>query len=449
MAKTTNKRKENNVATIKRRLSAALVMLLISTVMLVTATYAWFTLSTAPEVKGIGTNVAGNGSLEVALLPGDGLLGSITSGRAGTNGGGSVAVTTANNTWGNVVTLSDDSYGFGSLELRPAQMTIVDAANATQEKPAGSIDFAIPDFGYDGRIKALVSDDVSLNAFDTSTNAFTKTTAEKGVRAIVITGEDTNGDPVVTTYGYVVDLAFRINTLKDDGNNAQLRLQQQGIQRVYNGSDEYESSAANTQGEGSYLRFENKPADSTLTDSIKIAFIQNYGIAGQVPTVLAYGVITDGNGTLKLVDDQGQDITDNVLIDGMLKNTAYQVSVVVWLDGANVTNADFAATADALTSATLNLQFTTDADLIPALNTDLRDNPPAAVVDRTALNTAITTAQGLVEAAADPSAEAVTTLSAAITAAQGVSANADQATVNAAAATLNAAIAAYNATLNP
>ena len=48
MAKTATKRKEFNVASIKRRLSAALIMLLVSSIMLVATTYAWFTLSTAP-----------------------------------------------------------------------------------------------------------------------------------------------------------------------------------------------------------------------------------------------------------------------------------------------------------------------------------------------------------------------------------------------------------------
>lgn len=370
MANSTTKRKEKGNVSIKRRLSAALVMLLISTVMLVTSTYAWFTLATAPEVRGIDTSVAGNGSLEVALMPGSGLLGSITSGRAGTNGGGSVAVTTANNTWGNLVTLNDASYGFGNLTLRPAAMTVGNN---------GSINFAIPDFGFDGRITELKSDNVSLNAFDTNTNNFTKTANEKGVRAIVIS--DTSGEnAVVTTYGYVVDLAFRINTAKADGTPAQLRLQQEGIQRVYNGSDERESTATPTQGSGSYLRFENKPAASTLTNGIRIAFIQNYGVADGTPTVLAYGKIADGNGTLKLVDATGADIENNVLLSSMTKNTAYQISVVVWLDGANVSNADFAATANDLT-ATMNLQFTTDAELVPSINTDLRDNPPAAVND--------------------------------------------------------------------
>ena len=65
---------------IRSKLTAAVAMLLVSLILLVSSTYAWFTLSTAPEVKNITTTVAGNGSLEIALMPQDGLLGSIKNG---------------------------------------------------------------------------------------------------------------------------------------------------------------------------------------------------------------------------------------------------------------------------------------------------------------------------------------------------------------------------------
>ena len=75
-----NKNQPKRRRDIKTKLLAAIGMLLVSSIMMVSTTYAWFTLSTAPEVKGINTAVGANGNLEMALLPTDGLLSSITTG---------------------------------------------------------------------------------------------------------------------------------------------------------------------------------------------------------------------------------------------------------------------------------------------------------------------------------------------------------------------------------
>ena len=106
-------RKVNVGAPLKRRLAAAICLLLVSAVMLVTTTYAWYTISTAPEAKEIGTAVSGNGSLEVALMPSEGNISGITSARgdSGYYGGGNKAITASNITWGNLVSLMDPSYG--------------------------------------------------------------------------------------------------------------------------------------------------------------------------------------------------------------------------------------------------------------------------------------------------------------------------------------------------
>ena len=61
--KTVDKRQKD----IQKKLSAAILMLLVSSIMMVSSTYAWFTLSTAPEVKGIQATIGGNGNLEIAL----------------------------------------------------------------------------------------------------------------------------------------------------------------------------------------------------------------------------------------------------------------------------------------------------------------------------------------------------------------------------------------------
>ena len=40
---------------VKKKLMGAVCMLLVASIMMVSSTYAWFTLSTAPEITGIST----------------------------------------------------------------------------------------------------------------------------------------------------------------------------------------------------------------------------------------------------------------------------------------------------------------------------------------------------------------------------------------------------------
>ena len=61
-------KKQERPQGLKRKLMSALAMLLVSTILMSTTSYAWFVLSTAPEVTGIETQVGSNGSLEIALL---------------------------------------------------------------------------------------------------------------------------------------------------------------------------------------------------------------------------------------------------------------------------------------------------------------------------------------------------------------------------------------------
>ena len=84
-----------------------------------------------------------------------------------------------------------------------------------------------------------------------------------------------------------------------------------------------------------------------------------------VTTTTAEGDVTD-KVTTKL---EG---TDAVLIEEMTKNSAKQISAIVWLDGATVKNADVAATMVQSLTGKLNLQFGTDVTLNPAANNELK-----------------------------------------------------------------------------
>ncbi len=166
--------------TLKKRLMAALAMLLIATVMMSTTTFAWFVLSTAPEVTGIETQVGANGSLEIVLLNTE-TRADMSSIRAGL-GGGSLQENqiTANNVWGNLVDLGYTEYGLGELTLLPARL------DATANGDSYTVDLnkllAVPNYGYDGRIIELTRDTAS--AIYQETDFLYSGAQDYGVRAI-------------------------------------------------------------------------------------------------------------------------------------------------------------------------------------------------------------------------------------------------------------------------
>lgn len=408
------KRKKQKVlmpAGIRSKLMAAASMLMVGVIMMVSSTYAWFTLSTAPEVKNISTTVAGNGSLEIALMPTDGLLSKITAGAVG----GNASVVDKNTKWGNQIILSDDTaagdyYGLNSISLNPASLNYTTAEEAAEATFVAGKPLAIATYGSDGRIATLSADNIGVKGKAENTNKFG---AEAyGVRAI---GE-LKGDEVTSTYGYVVDLALRVNT-DNNGTGGRLLLQTVAKNRIYDGSTNKE-----TMGGGSSMSF-SVPATANLKagalkellSAIRITFVQNYGLSadGITPKVLGtarldvlgvkdytngknvtdvtaaddpgtWTVTTEGTAPIYLYTETtttGEDgktnttvnkVENGVLLNAMTKNQAYQISAIVWLDGTAVKNANVsAATAQSLTG-TLNLQFSTDITLNPAVNTPLQ-----------------------------------------------------------------------------
>lgn len=133
----------------KEKVVAAAMMLVIAFSVTVTATYAWVTLSTAPEVTSVDTTVTANGNLEIALANGTGTAPGKSS--VGDSTGAGNKITAANITWGNLVNLSDPSYGLSNITLRPA------ALNGT----SGLLTNPLYGVGYgeDGRVSTMVTDD--------------------------------------------------------------------------------------------------------------------------------------------------------------------------------------------------------------------------------------------------------------------------------------------------
>ena len=109
----------------KSKLISAIAMLLVATIMLVSSTYAWFTLSTKPEVSGISTAVGANGALEMLLATKKDNAWFYGTGEVGTK-----TIQERNTYWGNLVDLSDPSYGSGAIVLYPSLLnTTTDGTN--------------------------------------------------------------------------------------------------------------------------------------------------------------------------------------------------------------------------------------------------------------------------------------------------------------------------------
>ena len=158
---------------LRKKLMAATSMLLVAAIMLVSTSYAWFTLSTAPEITGITTSVGANGNLEIALLTTETFTNPdlITS-----NTGDSMANTNnhtvkdANITWGNLVDLSD-GYGLDKIVMYPAALNSADGA-------VNLAPLSVPKYGSDGRV------------IETEGNTITAVMNESGVFAQPASGTD-------------------------------------------------------------------------------------------------------------------------------------------------------------------------------------------------------------------------------------------------------------------
>ena len=140
-----------------QKLMGAIAMLLVASIMMSATSYAWFVLSTAPEVTDLTTTAGANGALEIALQSNkaDG------TGRADILSGVGQSIAskdaqTANTYWGNVVDLST-GYGLEHITLYPARLNVNSttvSGNTTYNVVTDSY-LSVPTFGTDGRVVAL------------------------------------------------------------------------------------------------------------------------------------------------------------------------------------------------------------------------------------------------------------------------------------------------------
>lgn len=172
-------------AGIRNKLTAAIAMLLISSIMMVSSTYAWFTLSTAPEVTGITTSVGANGNLEMALLTTETFANMGSIGSAVGSSSAAQEVNKANITWGNLVDLST-GYGLNDIALMPAALNATYTAGEGDTQTLTGVDVTNPlktaEYGADGRVANV---DITTVSAVLSGSAFAYgETQTYGVRAI-------------------------------------------------------------------------------------------------------------------------------------------------------------------------------------------------------------------------------------------------------------------------
>jgi len=131
---------------LRERVIAVALLLAMSVSMLASASFAWITLSVAPEVTGMQTTVAANGNLEIALAQGSTQQPAVAPGESQVGDSSAAedqSIVGANVTWGNLVNVSDPSYGLSQIALRPA---LLSAYNRTEYPLNGAT------YGGDGRV---------------------------------------------------------------------------------------------------------------------------------------------------------------------------------------------------------------------------------------------------------------------------------------------------------
>lgn len=196
----------------KEKVAGAVLMLIMAAAMMTSVTFAWLTLSSNPEATGIDTTVVANGNLEIALSPEDGSVpGKSAAGDSSAAKGNSL--TKANVTWGNLVNLSDQSYGLEKITLRPAALN---GTSGLLNNPLYGVAY-----GEDGRITEMTTEnDFAYAYYDTEKSELLVDLDNKhfGVRAVsTIQYKNLGGDAAWVELGAQVNRY--LNTAKNNYAN--------------------------------------------------------------------------------------------------------------------------------------------------------------------------------------------------------------------------------------
>lgn len=310
---------------LRERVVAVALLLAMSVAMMTSASFAWLTISRSPEVTGVNTNIAANGNLEIALATGDGKTPPGESKVGDSSAAEGQSVPKANITWGNLINLSDPSYGLDNLALRPAQLN----TSALLVSPLYGAQY-----GIDGRITQLDSSFryTSWTPADGDTPAHFAVSEETGVRAISSTKIEALG--AAATYTKMLEAAKNTNLA---AANMYVNL---------GNSDKYMPSLATMMG--LYMTARMNPSNATLSNpDCSIEDIQNLRDM--------YGAFED------CFDKEAEAIANLLNLQLFLKHGDGNYEPYTWESVYTTTEADL--TAKGLKLANLN-QFNKDHNTI-------------------------------------------------------------------------------------
>ena len=180
--------KPKSFMSLRKKLFSAAAMLLVASIMLVSTSYAWLVLSTAPEITGVTTQMGANGALEIVLLDTESYADltkiqemdideSLTDEQR--------LAAEANLQWGNLVDLGNSKYGLSNVVLNPSRLAISRSGNDAEGNVAHSVSNVLlktPVYNEDGRIVDL--EETAVTSVYENEKFPVGTTAEYGVRAI-------------------------------------------------------------------------------------------------------------------------------------------------------------------------------------------------------------------------------------------------------------------------
>ena len=245
----TNKRYMN----LRNKLFAAIAMLLVSSIMMVSSTYAWFTLSTAPEVQGITTTVGANGNLEIALSPADGDSANIGSAM----GDSTKEWTVKNLTWGNLLDLSSTSYGLEAITLLPARLNLGAVATAPLKTPV---------YGADGRIEKLEANTrIAQPVQEAKGYVYNVSETFRGVRAVGTSSSLTKYQ--ITFNNYLASMAQNASAARD---LAEVSLKNNGAQLANMAVAHATAGSGDTNTYGAYKSAMNDVITNLRNSSAKL-----------------------------------------------------------------------------------------------------------------------------------------------------------------------------------
>lgn len=186
--------KPKSFMSLRKKLFSAAAMLLVASIMLVSTSYAWLVLSTAPEVTGVATQMGANGALEIVLLDTDSYndVSMIAEFDVDESLGDQEPLATATNLqWGNLVNLGDSrTYGWDKIVLNPSRLAITPSGNDAEGNAIYTVLNTLlktPVYSEDGRIIKLEQTAVS-SVYDG--DFYMNTTGQDyGVRAIGVVSD--------------------------------------------------------------------------------------------------------------------------------------------------------------------------------------------------------------------------------------------------------------------